>query len=78
MNNLDDKSAKLDSYFVNDINLVYEIKTNSVFKSIIITGLVNNIFDYEYVSNGADYGGGYLVYFPQAGINFLAGLTLKF
>jgi len=78
MNNLDDKAAKLDSYFVNDINLVYEIKTNSVFKSIIITGLVNNIFDYEYVSNGADYGGGYLVYFPQAGINFLAGLTLKF
>ncbi|WP_296144460.1 TonB-dependent receptor [uncultured Flavobacterium sp.] len=78
MSNVDDKAAKLESYFVNDINLVYEIKTKSIFKSIILTGLVNNVFDYEYVSNGADYGGGYLVYFPQAGINFLAGLTLKF
>jgi len=78
MNNLDDKAAILDSYFVNDLNLSYEIQTKSIFKSIIFTGLVNNVFDYEYESNGADYGGGYYVYFPQAGINFLAGMTLKF
>jgi iron complex outermembrane receptor protein len=52
---------------------------------------VNNIFDYKYISNGYFYtfdddysnppavttieGAGY---YPQAGINFLAGLTLKF
>lgn len=76
MSNTD--TSKLDSFFVNDINLSYEIKPKSIFKSIIFSGLVNNIFDYKYVSNGADYSGGYLVYFPQAGINFLAGATLKF
>ena len=39
--------------------------------------LVNNIFDKQYVSNGYMYDV-YPYYYPQAGINFLAGLTLKF
>lgn len=78
LNNIDDTSGKLKDYFVNDLNAAYEIKTASVFKSIGINVLVNNIFNVDYVSNGADYGGGYVYYFPQAGVNFLAGLTLKF
>ncbi|PJJ09631.1 iron complex outermembrane receptor protein [Flavobacterium sp. 1] len=78
LNNIDDASGKLKDYFVNDLNAAYEIKMNSVFKSIGINVLVNNIFNVDYVSNGADYGGGYVYYFPQAGVNFLAGLTLKF
>jgi len=76
---------------VSDFNISYEIKMKSIFKSIIVSGLVNNIFDYKYESNGYFYtydddytnpgtvstieGAGY---YPQAGINFLAGLTLKF
>jgi iron complex outermembrane receptor protein len=44
----------------------------------VFSGLINNIFDAKIVSNGADYGGGFVYYFPQAGINFLAGVTLKF
>jgi len=91
MGNIDSENSKLDSYAVNDLSISYEIKTNSIFKSIIFSGLVNNIFDYEYESNGFFYtydddysnppaittieGAGY---YPQAGINFLAGLTLKF
>lgn len=91
MGNIDSESSKLDSYSVSDFNISYEIKTNSIFKSIIFSGLVNNIFDYQYESNGYFYtydddfsnpgtvttieGAGY---YPQAGINFLAGLTLKF
>lgn len=91
MGNIDSKVSKLKSYSVSDFNVSYEIKTNTVFKSIIFSGLVNNIFDYEYESNGYFYtydddysnpgtiqtmeGAGY---FPQAGINFLAGMTLKF
>ena len=43
----------------------------------MITGLVNNILDKKYVSNGAMWDI-YPYYYPQAGINFLAGLTLKF
>ena len=91
MGNIDSKGSKLESYAVNDFSVSYEIKTKSIFKSILITGLVNNIFDYKYESNGYFYtfdddysnpgtittieGAGY---YPQAGINFLAGLTLLF
>jgi iron complex outermembrane receptor protein len=91
MANIDAEGSKLDSYFVNDLNFSYEFKPNSIFKSIVLTGLVNNIFDYKYESNGYFYtyddnwsnanqtttieGAGY---YPQAGINFLIGLTLKF
>ncbi|MES2575647.1 MAG: TonB-dependent receptor [Bacteroidota bacterium] len=78
MNNIDDASGKLKDYFVNDFNAAYEIKTTSIFKSIVINLLVNNILNVDYVSNGADYGGGYVYYYPQAGSNFLTGLTLKF
>jgi iron complex outermembrane receptor protein len=77
MNNIELPSAKLADYFVNDLNVSYEIKPKSIFKSIMITGLVNNILDKKYVSNGAMWDV-YPYYYPQAGINFLAGLTLKF
>jgi iron complex outermembrane recepter protein len=91
MGNIDSDGSKLNSYFVNDLNVSYELKTKTVFKSILISGLVNNIFDLKYQSNGYFYtydddysnppavttieGAGY---YPQAGINFLLGLTLKF
>ena len=91
MGNTDSEASKLDSYFVNDLNLSYEIKTNSIFKSIVLSGLVNNIFGEKYISNGYYYtydddysnpgtittieGAGY---YPQATTNFLIGTTLKF
>jgi len=91
MANIDSDGSKLDSYFVNDLNVSYEFRPKSIFKSILVTALVNNIFNLKYVSNGYFYtydddysnppaittieGAGY---YPQAGINFLAGLTLKF
>lgn len=91
MGNIDSKTSKLDGYAVSDLSVSYEIKTQSVFKAIVFSGLVNNIFDYEYLSNGYFYtfdddysnpnsittieGAGY---YPQAGINFLLGMTLKF
>ena len=91
MGNNDSEASKLDSYFVNDFNLTYEIKPKSVFKSIVISGLVNNVFGEKYISNGYYYtyddtwttpgvtttidGAGY---YPQATRNFLIGATLKF
>ncbi len=78
MSNIDDENSKLDSYTQTDISVSYVWKPRKLFKEIVFTGLLNNIFDELYVSNGADYGGGYIYYFPQAGINFLAGMTLKF
>nr|WP_315231402.1 TonB-dependent receptor [uncultured Flavobacterium sp.] len=77
MNNIELPAAKLADYFVNDLNVAYEFKPKSVFKSIIVTGLVNNFLDKKYVSNGYMYDV-YPYYYPQAGINFLAGFTLKF
>jgi iron complex outermembrane recepter protein len=77
MNNIELPAAKLPDYFVNDLNVSYEFKPKSIFKTLTINGLVNNIFDKQYVSNGYMYDI-YPYYYPQAGINFLLGLTLKF
>ena len=78
MSNIEDQNSKLKDYFIQDFYVSYELKTKKIFKSIGFTLLVNNILDVKYVSNGADYGGGYVYYFPQAGTNFLVGMNLKF
>jgi len=78
LNNRESEESHLPSYYTNDLNLSYEFNPQKVFKSIVLTGLANNFLDKKYVSNGADYGGGYVYYFPQAGINFFVGLTLTF
>ena len=91
MGNIDSKKSKLDAYFVNDVNIQYEWKLNKAIKSLVFSGLVNNVFDLEYESNGYFYtyddnwtnpettntieGVGF---YPQAGINFLLGLSVKF
>ncbi|MDI6045213.1 TonB-dependent receptor [Flavobacterium yafengii] len=77
MNNIELPEAKLADYFVNDLNVAYTFKPKTIFKEIVLTGLVNNFLDKKYVSNGYMYDV-YPYYYPQAGINFLAGLTLKF
>lgn len=77
MDNLETEAGKLGDYLVQDINVNYELTGIPVFKSIVFTALINNVFDVEYVSNGALYGTS-AYYFPQAGINFLVGATLKF
>ena len=91
MSNIEHPNSKLESYFVNDLNVSYEITTKKLFKSIVFSGLINNLFNVKYVSNGYFYtyddtwsdanqittitGAGY---YPQAEINFLLGVNLKF
>ncbi len=91
MGNIDSEGSVLDAYFVNDINLTYSLTDVPVVKEIVFSGLVNNIFNTEYVNNGYFFtfdddfsnpgtittieGAGY---FPQATINFLLGATVKF
>mgnify|MGYP005987684085 CR=1 FL=1 len=94
MSNLGSKvsnSDVIDSYFTSDLNFVYEVKPNKIFKSIVFTALINNIFDREYVDRGY-YGTfddtwsdpnktttlDYAGFYPQATRNFLVGVTLKF
>lgn len=91
MGNTDSKTSKLNDYFISDFNVVYELKTNRIFKSMVFTALANNIFNKKYISNGYYYtyddtwsnpnqtttieGVGY---YPQATANFLLGVTLNF
>ena len=90
MGNIDSKVSLLESFFTNDINIVYDWKNPPLFKSVVFSGLINNVFDVKYESNGYFFffdtqnetgqtetfeGAGF---YPQAGINFLAGVTLKF
>ena len=91
MSNIDAQGSKLESYSVNDFNISYNWKPKSVINLLTLNLLINNIFDKRYISNGYFYtyddndssptqittieGAGY---YPQAGINFLAGLTISF
>ena len=67
----------LDSYFVNDLNLQYAIPQIVFMKSLVLTAQVNNIFNVAYENNGYVFFGESFFY-PQAGTNFLAGVTLNF
>ena len=77
LNNIELKEAKLPDYFVNNLNVSYEIKPKSIFKSIVFSGLFNNILDKQYIANGYMYDVT-PYYYPQAGRNFLGGVILKF
>jgi iron complex outermembrane receptor protein len=97
MSNTEAVASKLDSYFINDVNINYELsfreneESQPFLDAIVFTGLVNNIFNVKYESNGYYYtfddtwsnppqvttieGAGF---YPQATINFLLGIALKF
>ncbi|MFT4800448.1 MAG: iron complex outermembrane receptor protein [Flavobacteriaceae bacterium] len=90
MGNVDSDVSELEAYFINDFNISYTINNIPFLREIVLTGLVNNIFNVEYISNGYYYtyddtwsapdvtttveGTGY---YPQATINFLIGATIK-
>ncbi len=91
MGNIDAQSSVLEAYSQTDLNVSYEIRPASLLNRIVLSALVNNIFDAKYVSNGYFFtfddtfsnpgtittveGAGY---YPQAGINFLVGVQLEF
>lgn len=91
MGNIDSNTSVLDAYSQTDFNVQYELKYDGFLKSIVFSGLVNNIFDAQFESNGFFFtfdddfsspntittieGAGF---YPQAGTNFLLGATLNF
>ncbi len=85
IDNTSNEERTIDPYFVNNIRLDYSLKPG-IFKELMFQLQVNNILDEEYETNAwvyrarfeegveyTDYG-----YYPQAGMNYLASLILKF
>lgn len=82
--NTSSKDRMLDPYFVNNLQIDYTFSTELI-KEIELKFSVNNFTNQLYSNNA--YGGMYYYngaeqtwayYFPQAGINFLGGISLRF
>ncbi len=76
LDNTQSKELMIENYFINDLKFNCSFTLKGI-KAIDVSLLVNNVFDVEYVSNGYSYFGT-PYYYPQAGTNFMAMLTLKF
>jgi iron complex outermembrane receptor protein len=83
LDNTSNESRAISSYFINDLRLAYALPFVKSL-DIDVNLLVNNILNVEYSNNGYTWGyafegGAYQQnnYYPQAGINFLAGITIK-
>lgn len=77
LSNTELAASQLPDYFVSDLMFKYKFNTSKLLKKIEIIGLINNVLDKKYVSNG------YMwettpYYYPQAGIHFLGGVSVKF
>ncbi len=84
IDNTQSSDRQLDPYFVNNLLINYTIKPG-FFKEIGFSVLINNLFNQEYESNAWVYRYSYENslqkmdgYYPQAGINFMAGVSVKF
>lgn len=84
LDNTSNEDRKINDYTLMDVRVRYSIKTKP-FKELGFNLMVNNILDRKYVSNGYTFSyrlGGQLntfnYYYPQAGINFLFGVNMKF
>lgn len=88
IDNTGSNARSLNAYFINNLRLNYNVPVKGI-RAVEITVLVNNIFNEQYISNAwtysyyqgntpadtqryDDFG-----FYPQAGINFLAGIRVK-
>ena len=83
IDNTSDKARSLNPFCISDIMVDYSFKLGFI-KEIRASFMVNNIFNKKYENNAwvyrYYYNGSYQTmdgYFPQAGINFMAGLKVK-
>jgi iron complex outermembrane receptor protein len=76
LDNTQTETLTLGSYFINDLRLNYQLFPKGM-KEIGLSLLLNNLLDVKYSSNGYAYGST-PYYYPQAGRNFMAMMTVKF
>jgi iron complex outermembrane receptor protein len=84
IDNSSSNDRKLNGYLLNNLKMTYRVP-QKLAKELNLHLMVNNIFDTKYENNAWVYsytlGGERFAmdgYFPQAGINFLAGIDIKF
>jgi iron complex outermembrane receptor protein len=84
IDNTSSLERSIDPYFVNNLRLNYEVGMNIIDRLSLHFEIIN-LFNEIYESNAWTYryflGGNYQytsAYFPQAGIHFMGGITLKF
>ena len=84
IDNTSSEARRLNPYFVNDLQVQFTLKP-SFMKEIGLNLMLNNFLNEQYESNAWIYRYYYEGienrmdgYFPQAGIHFMAGLSLKF
>jgi len=84
IDNTSSNDRKLNGYFLNNLKFTYRVPQKFA-KEFNLHLMVNNLFDTKYENNAWVYS--YLYeskryamdgYFPQAGINFMAGLDIRF
>jgi len=83
--NTSNVNRSIDPYFVNNLSLKYTFKPKKI-SGIDLQLLVNNLFNAQYSNNAYTWYSCYfgnerhneIRFFPQAGINFLAGITFRF
>ncbi len=89
LDNTSNESRALDAFLTNDMRISYKVQPR-YFKSLELNLMINNVFNEMYEPNGYTFS--YFVpgetsnrelvtenfFYPQAGTNFLLGLSLKF
>jgi iron complex outermembrane receptor protein len=90
LDNKSNNNRKLDAFLLNNLNMSFTRNfSNSIFRKIRISLLLNNLFNVRYEPNGYSYfiffddgssvfQDNYNFYYPQAGFNFLGGVSLTF
>jgi iron complex outermembrane recepter protein len=89
LDNTSTNSKSMPSYMINNLTATFKLKPKWI-KELNFNLLINNLLNKKYVSNGYTYSYFYRpvgtndnaitenFYYPQAGINFLFGITLKY
>ncbi|NCX96659.1 MAG: TonB-dependent receptor, partial [Chitinophagia bacterium] len=85
LDNTQNRNSRLNGYTLTDIRLKYKLPYVAV-GNVELGLLLNNIFNYKYVSNGYTYSdlntdasiNNYTFYYPQAGFNLLGSISLRF
>lgn len=84
LDNTENDSRSLSSFSTQNLRISYELKLKKI-KSIQLTALINNLSDKIYFPSGYTFSYNYLAaittenyLYPQAGRNFMVGLSVKF